>query len=226
MKLYLSSYRIGSKASALQALVKGQKRIGVICNALDSLTDRRRLKEIRMFEFMDLEEIGLSPVAIDLREYFDNPDNLCEEIDQLDALWVIGGSSFILNSAMRQSGLSDILISKLADEDFVYAGYSAGICILAPTLDGIHFLDEPNVSAQGYPEQLPWNGLGIIPFCIVPHWQSNHPDSPLTKKVVAYFVENKIPYIALKDGDVYITSLSEMPNMSLLKNNSKNTELE
>jgi dipeptidase E len=215
MKLYLSSYRLGDSASDLQFLVKRNKRIGVVSNALDFLTDAGRLREKQEEEFSDLEAIDLNPVAIDLRDYFDDPASLRTVVERLDALWVVGGHSFVLNSAMHRCGLSDILYSKLADEDFVYAGYSAGICVLTPTLEGIHILDKPEVQANGYPGQLPWEGLGIVPFCIAPHWRSDHRDSPFIEKSVDYFIDHKMPFIALRDGEVYIASVDEMPNKAL-----------
>jgi dipeptidase E len=215
MKFYLSSYRIGDSASDLQALVEGRKRIGVVSNALDFLSDTSQLQEKQGQEFADLEAIDLDPVAIDLRDYFDNPNSLRTVVDQLDALWVVGGHSFVLNYAMRRCGLSDILYSKLADEEFVYGGYSAGICVLTPTLAGIHILDRPEVKANGYPDQLPWEGLGILPFCIAPHWRSDHRDSPFIEKSVEYFIDHKPPFIALRDGEVYIASINEMPNKAL-----------
>ena len=148
MKLYLSSYRLGDNAADLQYHVKGHKRIGVISNALDFLTDTKRLQEKQKQELSDLESIDLEPIAIDLINHFDNPDSLRPVIDQLDALWVVGGHSFILNYAMRQCSLSDILYAKLEDEDFVYAGYSAGVCVLTPTLEGIHILDKTRSEGQ------------------------------------------------------------------------------
>jgi dipeptidase E len=215
MKLYLSSYRLGRNASDLQLLVKGHRRIGVISNALDFLTDASRLREKQEQEFSDLEAIDLTPVAINLRDYFDSPDALRSVVAQLNGLWVVGGHSFLLNYAMRKSGLSDILCRKIVDEEFVYAGYSAGICVLTPTLEGIHILDKPEVKASGYPNQLPWEGLGIVPFCIAPHWRSDHRDSPLIEKSVEYFIHHKMPFIALRDGEVYTASINEMPDKAL-----------
>lgn len=214
MKFYLSSYRLGDNASELQMLVKGHRRIGVASNALDFLCDPSLLQEKQRRELADLDGIGLKPVAVGLRDYFDEPRSLRTVIDELDALWVVGGHSFVLNYAMCRCGLVDILYSKLAEEEFVYGGYSAGICVLTPTLKGIHILDRPDVKANGYPNQLPWEGLGIVPFCIATHWRSDHRDSPFIEKSVEYFIDHKIPFIVLRDGEVYIASINKMPSQA------------
>jgi dipeptidase E len=215
MKLYLSSYRLGNNFDEFACLVSGRKRIGVIRNALDFSDDQNRLKAGWEQEFSDLKRLGFSPEAIDLREYFHGKKDLRATVNQLNALWVVGGNSFILNSAFRQSGLDKIIIEQLENEAFVYAGYSAGICILTPTLEGIHLADNPEVIPDGYPDEVIWDGLGLLPFCIAPHWRSNHPESAMIDQSVEYFMEHKMPFIALRDGETYIANLREMPNNSM-----------
>ena len=212
MKLYLSSYRLGNNSDEFADFVAGQKRVGVIRNALDFSDDPDRLQEGLEREFSDLKGLGFAPQAIDLRDYFFDKKDLRPVMDQLDGLWVVGGNSFILNSAFHQSGLDKILVEQLENETFVYAGYSAGICVLTPTLEGIHLADNPELIPQGYPDEVIWKGLGLLPFCIAPHWRSDHPESAMIDDSVEYFMEHKIPFIALKDGETYITDLREMPN--------------
>ena len=129
-------------------------------------------------------------------------------MDQLDGLWVVGGNTFILRRAMQQSGLDSILLKRQGAQ-FVYAGYSAGICVMTPTLKGIHLVDDPTIIPEGYSEEIVWDGLNLVPFCIAPHYRSDHPESKLIEKSVAFFIENKIPFIALRDGEVYIRDLSK-----------------
>ena len=212
MKLYLSSFRLGDNASDLARLVSGQKRIGVIRNALDFSSDQERLREGREREFYELRKLGLFPEEIDLREYFEAQDDLRGVVGQVDALWVVGGNTFVLRRAMQQSGLDDILLEKVQDEHFVYAGYSAGICVVTPTLKGIHFVDDPDVIPVGYSEQIIWDGLGLVPFCFAPHYKSDHPETELVEKSVEFFIHTKIPFIALHDGEVYVEDLKKQPN--------------
>ncbi len=215
MKIYLSSYRIGNNPDELSELVSGQKRIGVIRNALDFSDDESWIRLGWKLEFADLKRLGFHPEAIDLRDYFGNTNGLRALVQQLDALWVGGGNSFILNSAFHQSGLTEILYEQIPNEDFVYAAYSAGACILAPTLDGIDIVDDTEVIPPGYPDRVLWEGLGLIPFCVAPHWQSDRPESALIGKSIDYYIENKVPFIALRDGETYIAELREKPNGAL-----------
>ena len=189
-------------------MVSGEKRVGVIRNALDFSDDFERLRDGRIREFNDLREIGLSPEEIDLREFFDAPDGFPSVVEQFDAFWVVGGNSFVLRRAMRQSGFDAILLNKVQDEEFVYGGYSAGICVLTPTLDGIHLVDDPEIVPDGYLEETIWEGLGIVRFSFAPHYKSDHPETELVDKSVEYFIENKIPFIALHDGEVYMADIS------------------
>jgi dipeptidase E len=71
-------------------------------------------------------------------------------------------------------------------------------------LKGIHIADEPQAMPKGYSSQIIWIGLGFIPYCIAPHYRSNHSESPLIEKSVEYFIEQKIPFIALHDGEALV----------------------
>jgi dipeptidase E len=52
--------------------------------------------------------------------------------------------------AMKLSGFDEILKERVkSDRDIIYGGYSAGICILGPTLKGIHIADDPEVKPYG-----------------------------------------------------------------------------
>ncbi|MDP6453446.1 MAG: Type 1 glutamine amidotransferase-like domain-containing protein [SAR202 cluster bacterium] len=203
MKLYLSSFHLGDRAKEFADMVSGDRRVGVIRNSLDTSTDYERLRRGQEQEFEDLQAIGLNPESIDLREFFENQNDLRGVVDSFDALWVVGGNTFVLRRAMQQSGFDAILLDKVEDERFVYGGYSAGICVLTPNLDGIHLVDDPDVVPEGYSDETIWEGLGIVPFSIAPHYRSDHPESEMIEKSVEYFIENKIPFIALRDGDVY-----------------------
>ena len=211
MKLYLSSYQIGSAADSLGLLFGEKKRIGVIRNALDYSTDIERLQRGKEFEFSQLESVGLIPEEIDLRNYFNNQVDLAARIEEIDGLWVVGGNTFILRKAMKQSGLDAILLNKVRDPDFVYAGYSAGVCVVTPTLKGIHLADEPELVPQSYDSETIWDGLGLVPFCIAPHYRSDHPESQMIELCVEYFIEHKLPFVALRDGDVFITKIESLP---------------
>lgn len=205
MMFYLSSYRLGNRAQDLGRMVAGRKRVGVVRNALDFSSDTDRLEQGRAREFKDLEEIGLIPEEVDLRKYFGAPARLENDIEEFDALWVVGGNSFVLRRAMSQSSLDGVLAKKSHDPAFVYAGYSAGSCVAGTTLRGIDLVDDPTVVPTGYSDAPVWEGLNFVPFAIAPHFRSPHPESDVMEDVIDSFIKNKTPFIALRDGEAYVS---------------------
>ena len=204
MKFYLSSYHLGDQPERLSALEAKNKRVAVIQNALDAYTDLERRRYGLRREFTDLKAIGLVGEELDLRHFFGKAVALEKCIETFGYLWVAGGNTFVLRRAFALSGLDSILQKKLPEDDFVYSGYSAGVCVLAPTLKGIHLADDPQAMAEGYSSEIIWTGLGFIPYCIAPHYRSNHPESALIEKSVEYFIDQKIPFVALRDGEALV----------------------
>ena len=185
-------------------------RVGVIQNALDCYTDltRRRVELAR--EFGELASIGLSPEELDLRMYFGKQDKLRQQIAELGYLWVVGGNTFVLRKAFAQCGFDSIIQDLCRREDFIYAGYSAGVCVLGPTLHGIHLADDPDAVATGYAEGIIWEGLKLLPYCIAPHYKSDHHETELIDLSVAYYIDHKIPFVALRDGEALVLDTNEL----------------
>jgi dipeptidase E len=200
MKLYLSSFRIGNEADVLRTLVSG-RTLGFIPNAMDHVevvaresSNARALAEVRDLE-IDIE-------TLDLREFFGRSRELEARLQDLGGVWVRGGNSFVLRQAMRLSGF-DGLVKRLEAADFLYAGYSAGVCVLAPTLEGLRHVDDPHAAA--YPDSdVIWEGLGILDYLILPHYRSDHPESAAIDREVDYCREIGIPFRTLRDGEVIV----------------------
>ena len=87
------------------------------------------------------------------------------------------------------------------DERRVYGGYSAGARVLSPSLRGIHLADEPEVRPAGYPAEAIWDGLNLIHFYVAPHYRSGHVESAAIERAVEYYIEQKLPFVALRDGE-------------------------
>ena len=209
MNLYLSSFRIGNRGAELAKMLGPAKRVAVVRNAVDFSIDEARHYTGLERERADLSALGISSAGLDLRHYFGSPEALRRDLVEFSGLWVVGGNSFVLRRAMALSGLDAILRERAGDDAFTYAGYSAGACVLPPTLRGIHLADDPEMTPFGYTGDVLWDGLGLIPFCIAPHYRSDHPESPLIEKVVEYYVANGTPFITLRDGDDYIGKAGE-----------------
>jgi dipeptidase E len=203
MKFYLSSYRLGSESAKLLALLPPSKqRMLIIPNARDNDMASRPAREER--ESQALQELGIETAILDLQDYFGHAEELEKLIAQFGGLWVLGGNTFVLRQAMKLSGL-DILFQKMhADNsDFLYAGYSAGCCVLAPTLRGLDIVDDPRLKPYGDYETI-WEGLNLIPYSIAPHYKSEHPESAEVDREVDYLEKNNLPYKTLRDGEVLL----------------------
>lgn len=207
MKFYLSSYKIGNEEQKLIDITKnGNKKVAYINNALDFATDLERKNKSDEMDVSDLKRIGFTVDILDLKKYFRNTEGLQEKLNEYDVIWVRGGNTFVLAQAMRLSGFDKIIKKYYKDKkNILYGGYSAGVCILGPTLKGIHLVDDPDQKPYGERyHQTFWDGLHILEYAIAPHYKSEHPESEDIDKAIEYMVNNKIPFKALKDGEVII----------------------
>jgi dipeptidase E len=205
VRLYLSSQRLGNRPEELIKLFHGRNRIAVIANGayLDDLVKQRdRVNS----ELAELREIGLEPAELDLREYFGQPSRLRSELEQFDGLWVLGGNVLVLRTAFSESGADEIVRDRLVEDSLVYAGYSAGACLLGPRYP---LLDEFFVGLPGYPDELLTTGLSIVPFTISPHYGVEAGAAGATR-VTDYYIEHHIPFIALRDGQAIVVDGDNM----------------
>lgn len=206
MKFYLSSYKIGNETDKLKAMISANnKRTAYISNALDFSNDLERRKQSEQADMEQLNEVGLSDIEkVDFKNYFNKKNELAKKISEFGVIWVSGGNCFVLRQAMKLSGFDKILKDLLKKEDVLYGGYSAGICVLAPTLKGMELVDDPNVKPYESQKETIWEGVGILDYSVVPHYKSNHPESEKVDETVEYMTKNKIPFKTLRDGEVII----------------------
>lgn len=205
MKLYLSSYRTGNN---IDELLKWKEEHGnkifVIPNAVDVFSDAERKTSGIQDKCKDLEMLGFETQVLDLRNFFNKKEELVDYIKGVSAFYVIGGNVFVLRAAMKMSGFDEILLELSKSQDYLYSGFSAGICVLAKDLHGIHLADEPEADPYQYGKII-WEGIGIIDYMPVPHFDTpSHPESPLMYDVVKYLEENNLKYKTLHDGEVLI----------------------
>lgn len=204
MKLYISSFGIGRQPEALKAILPEHPKAVYISNAIDRYGDNDRARARKEADMQELRDIGASVEPLDLREYFGKHSELAEKINGIDLIWVSGGNTFDLRIAMRLSGFDDTL-RDLTSKDIVYGGYSAGICVLSKTLHGYDITDTPEGNPYGH-ETL-WDGIGLIDWMFVPHFESDHDESEDATKEVAQYEAQGMPYKTLKDGEAFIVTL-------------------
>jgi dipeptidase E len=97
-------------------------------------------------------------------------------------------------------------VEALRRDDLVFGGYSGGIAVLAPNLRGIELVNDITSAPEGYDPAVIWDGLGVLPWSVVPHYKSPHWSSPGIDTVVAYLQAHNLPYRTLSDGEALIIS--------------------
>ena len=140
MRLYLSSFRLGDHPEHLIALVgEDSRRTVVIANAMDDAPPDVRRAGVEL-ELAALADLGFNAVELDLRDYFAQQQRLRRELAGVSMAWLRGGNVFMLRYALYRSGGDGVLDELLAADALVYAGYSAGPCVLSPSLRGLELV--------------------------------------------------------------------------------------
>lgn len=201
MRLYLSSYQLGERTDLLTQMVRGERRGRVIANALDGYDEDRRKRDVQR-QIAALAELGLEATDLDLRDH--DRSSIATEVGEPDFLWIRGGNVFTLRMAMARSGMDSVIVDALPRDAFVYAGYSAAACVLAPSLAGLEHCDpvQDCVSAYG---SVRYDGLRVLDRPVVPHLESpGHPETALLGEVASRYDESQERYWALRDGQVLV----------------------
>lgn len=204
MRLYLSSFRLGDHSGRLVDLVGSGSRVAVIGNALDTAPAAVRRAGVAR-EIDDLHDLGLVAEELDLRA----PHGV-DDLRGYGAVWVRGGNAFVLRQAMATAKADVLLDSLIRADAIVYAGYSAGPVVLAPSLRGIDQVDD--ISAVERPI---WAGLGILDRPFVPHVDSpDHPETADCDRLSERLSERGIRHWALRDGDVLVSDRGRVEHLT------------
>lgn len=203
MKLYLSSYKLGDKAEELKKwIAEHNNKICLIPNSRDIYPDGERKTIGIQADAKELENLGFNVTIISLKDYFNNKEELLKKLEEFNAFYVIGGNTFALRQAMYLSGFDKYLKTLENNPNYLYAGYSSGICVLAKDMHGLEICDNPNINPYGI--DTIWEGLGYFNYIFLPHYKSNHKETKLIDEAVEYCNKNHIKYKTLHDGDVII----------------------
>ena len=199
MKLYIASMFLGEDTNMLEDWIKTHdNRILLVCNARDHKTDRYSEELFNEKNKKILEEVGFKVDYLDLSKYFNDKDSLYKILDDYKAVFVTGGNVFVLRKSYELSGFDQYLINN-RDKDFLYGGYSAGVCILSNTLKGYDLVD-PIINPYDN-SSINISGVGLLDYMVCPHYKSIHKETDLVDDMVEYFDKNNIKYITLRDGE-------------------------
>ena len=184
-------------------MASGGRRTAVIANAADVYAPSDRADAVER-ELASLREFGLEPEELDLRDFFDSP-NLAAALERFDIVWARGGDVFTLRYSMARSRADAALVDLLSRDAFVYGGYSAGVCVLGPTLRGLEQVDNPEHLNFLYGVEPTWPGLGVLDYCIVPHYDSpDHPESEACGRLAEHYRTKGTAHRVLRDGEVLV----------------------
>ncbi|MGH3357410.1 MAG: Type 1 glutamine amidotransferase-like domain-containing protein [Nocardioidaceae bacterium] len=108
-------------------------------------------------------------------------------------------------AALAASGADAVVVRLLREDALVYAGYSAGPCVLAPSLRGLEDCDPVADVRRVYGIDARYDGLGVLPYAIVPHLDTpDHPESAVLGRVAARYDADGTPYRGLRDGEALV----------------------
>src|SRR5919201_486313 len=204
LRLYLSSFRMGDRPERLVELVEPGRRAAVVANAMDDASPEVREEGVQR-ELVALAELGLDVEELDLREYFDPPGRIAAELRRYGLVWLRGGNVFMLRFALATSGADAALVELLRRDELVYAGYSAGPCVLGPTLRGFEDVDDPAAVEAVHGAPPVWEGLGVLDYVIVPHVDSpGHPETERCEALAERYRIEGVPHRTLRDGEAIV----------------------
>jgi dipeptidase E len=207
VRLYLSSFRMGDHPEYLTALVGDDSRSTVvIANAIDDAPEDVRRAGVER-ERAALGELGFDAAELDLRNYFDDEQRLRQELAGVALAWLRGGNVFMLRYAMRRSGADTAFRDLLAGDALVYAGYSAGPCVLSPSLRGLEAVDDAGAVRRIYRAEPVWEGLAVLDRAFVPHYRSpGHPETTALGLLAEKYRAEGVPHLTLHDGQALLIS--------------------
>ncbi|GAB3213068.1 Type 1 glutamine amidotransferase-like domain-containing protein [Nocardia tengchongensis] len=202
MRLFLSSYRFGAHQQRLLELTGAPGPVAVIANACDAWPSA--WQSAVTSDLVPLRRLGFQPEVLDLREYVGRPAEVEQRLRDYPMVWVRGGNTFVLRAQFARSGADLALMKLLAEDALVYAGYSAGACVMTPDLHGIEAMDDPEEVRTACGIAPRWDGLGLVDHRIVPHLDSPTDPQGLSRKLVRDYVSDGVPHWALTDDHVVV----------------------
>ncbi|GEM34542.1 hypothetical protein NN3_55490 [Nocardia neocaledoniensis NBRC 108232] len=204
MRLFLASYRFGAFADRFAELVGPAARIAVIPNACDAWPDAWSAAVTS--DVTPLRQRGYAPEVVDLRDYAGQPGQLERRLREFGAVWVRGGNTFVLRAQFARSGADSVLPALLREDALAYAGYSAGACLLAPSLRGLETMDDPAEVLPATGVEARWDGLGLVERRFVVHLDSATDPDGEAPRLLARYRDEGVAHWALTDDDVVVVA--------------------
>src|ERR1700759_4461063 len=103
MRLYLSSFRVGSYPQRLLQLLGQGRRTALVTNALDGVPEPTRRDNLAR-DVGELEALGLDVTLVDVRT-----TNAVHQLAGYDLVWGRRGNSFVFRTAFVDTGADSTL---------------------------------------------------------------------------------------------------------------------
>ena len=159
MRLYLASHNLGPYTNELLKLVGEGRKALYIENARDYYPDEKRANDLQEKLAM-LSELGFE--VDKLRDFIDSY--------KPDLIYASGENVFLLATVYHLSGFDEILREDLANDKYVYGGFSAGTMAICKT---IRIYGHDHLVPERVPEVYGVNavldGIGLVDYQLIPH---------------------------------------------------------
>ena len=169
----MASQDLGDYRGELRKLANGVRRALIISNALDYCGNEGKIDETVEKNLTDLNDIRIEGERLDLRKFFGRRSELERYVEVYGAeiIFAVGGDVYCLATAMRKSGMDEIVRELTVSDKVVYGGYSAGAMVAADDLLLYSVGDRinPERAREVYAEEPCVRGLGLIREYVVPH---------------------------------------------------------
>jgi len=186
---------LGDHPARLLELAGHGRRLALVANAMDGASSDVRQAGVER-EVAELTSLDFLVSEIDLRD----GREAAAQLPKADVIWVRGGNVFVLRRALADSGADAVILDLLKRDDVVYAGYSAGVCVLAPDLRGLERVDDVTELLNPI-----YDGLGILDRPVVPHVDSpGHPETHDCNALSVDLTSGGCRHWALSDGEVLL----------------------
>lgn len=206
MKLYLSSYLLPNpeKFSEFVGKELNSIKLGIIINSKDDKIPQKKKEKLDALSDY-FTNLNMQFDLIDLLDY-SNDEELKERFLNYDVIWFVGGNTFSLRSAIKQSNCC-LVLKDVLEKGVVYAGDSAGAIVVGPTLKYFDKADSPELVSE-----IIYEGLNLIDFSILPHWNSEKYNEILQEIELNLYQEgyktkrlNDNEYLLIENGQIINT---------------------
>jgi dipeptidase E len=144
---------------------------------------------------LQLESLGCRPLTLDLAAA--DEAGLGRRLGDVDAVFVTGGSTYLLLWHARRSGFAALVPRLVEAGELVYVGTSAGAILAGPDIDPAA---HPDGRAYAPPLEST-QGLALVGFSVLPH--EDHADRKAVNDAVAVAHPDR-NFIRLRDDQAVV----------------------